>query len=340
MTNNKVLLGHGSGGLMMHSLIRELISPTFAMSSLGDAAILEAELKRGARLAFTTDSYVVSPIFFPGGNIGELAVNGTVNDLAVSGAKPLWLSVGLIIEEGLPIDTLRQVLRSIAEAAQRANVKVVAGDTKVVNRGGCDQIFINTAGIGVVDDGIDLGPHRVEVGDLVIVSGMIGNHGIAVMAERNGLTFDPPVLSDTAPLNGLTEMLLKAEGNSIKMMRDPTRGGVATTLKEIALESGLNIEIDEKVLPIPGGVNGACELLGLDPLYVANEGILVAVVDRNRAESLLRVMKDHPIGKDAAIIGEVTQPMEARSPLVLLRTSIGGRRIVDMLAGEQLTRIC
>jgi len=310
------------------------------MSSLGDAAILEAELKRGARLAFTTDSYVVSPIFFPGGNIGDLAVNGTVNDLAVSGARPLWLSVGLIIEEGLPIDTLRQVLESIAKAAQRANVKVVAGDTKVVNRGGCDQIFINTAGIGVVDEGIDLGPHRVEVSDLVIVSGMIGNHGIAVMAERNGLTFDPPVLSDTAPLNGLTEMLLRSEGNAIKMMRDPTRGGVATTLKEIALESGLNIEIDETVLPIPGGVNGACELLGLDPLYVANEGILVAIVDRDRADLLLRVMKGHPIGKDAAIIGEVTQPMEGRSPLVLLRTSIGGRRIVDMLAGEQLTRIC
>jgi hydrogenase expression/formation protein HypE len=340
MTNDKILLGHGSGGLMMHGLIRELISPTLALSSLSDAAILQAELRGGARLAFSTDSYVVSPLFFPGGNIGDLAINGTVNDLAVSGAKPLWLTVGLIIEEGLPIETLKQVLNSIADAAQRANVRVVAGDTKVVNRGGCDQLFINTAGIGVVDEGIDLGPHRIKVGDIVIVSGMIGNHGIAVMAERNGLTFDPPVLSDTAPLNGLTERLLGSEGNAIKMMRDPTRGGVATTLKEIALESGLNIEIDETELPIAAGVNGACELLGLDPLYVANEGILIAIVDRDRAQSVLNLMRSNPLGKDAAIIGEVTPLRGDRSPLVLLRTTIGGRRIVEMLAGEQLTRIC
>ncbi len=341
MTDSKdrILLAHGSGGTMMHSLIKEVIAPTLNMSQLGDAALVGLPSLKGLRLAFTTDSYVVSPLFFPGGNIGDLAVNGTVNDLSMVGAEPVCLSVGIIIEEGLPLETLREVLSSMQRAAQRAKVKIITGDTKVVDRGKCDQLFINTAGVGFVYEDTDLGPHRIKPGDKVLVSGMIGCHGIAVMAERNGLTFDPPVISDSAPLNEITGLILKEKG-AVKMMRDPTRGGVATTLKEIALESRLNMEIEETALPVPGGVKGACELLGLDPLYVANEGILIAILSPDRAESILSLIKGLRIGKYAAIIGEVVQPTEGRDSMVIMKTPMGGRRIIDMLAGEQLTRIC
>lgn len=332
----KILLAHGSGGSVMHRLIREVLSPMFEMSELGDSAILNLH---DYRVAFTTDSYVVSPIFFPGGNIGHLAINGTVNDLAVAGATPICLSVGLIIEEGLPFETLRLILTSMADSAKEARVRIVTGDTKVVERGKCDKIFINTAGIGLVAKDLELGPHRVKPGDRVLVSGMIGRHGIAVMAERVGLTFEPPVFSDTTALHEITKLLLK-EKDHVRIMRDPTRGGVATTLKEIALESRLNIEIDERALPIPDAVRGACDLLGLDPLYVANEGILIAIVSEEYANKALEILRGTETAKEASLIGEVVKPTDGRDSLVIMKTALGGRRIVDMLAGEQLTRIC
>ncbi|MCE5312820.1 MAG: hydrogenase expression/formation protein HypE [Nitrospiraceae bacterium] len=340
----KILLGHGSGGRIMHTLIRERLAPVFGMETLNDSAVLDICSK--GRIAFTTDSYVVSPIFFPGGDIGDLAVFGTVNDLAVSGADPLYISVGFIIEEGFSMDSFERILASMAAAAKRAGVKIVTGDTKVVDKGKGDGIFINTSGIGIVKDGISLGPDKIKPGDQVIVSGAIGRHGISVMAERNGLSFDPPVLSDTAPLNGLVDIMLNV-CKDIKMMRDPTRGGVATTLKEMAFESGLCIQIEENMLPVTGGVRGACELLGLDPLYVANEGILLAIVPAESVESLLAAMRDNETGKGAVRIGAVVDPESinktsgsSAAGTVLLRTAIGGSRVIDMLAGEQLPRIC
>lgn len=331
---DKILLGHGSGGRLMHQLIREHFAIEFDIKSLNDSAVLDKINPN--RLAFTTDSYVVSPIFFPGGNIGELAVYGTVNDLAMVGAKPLYLTAGFIFEEGFLISDLKRILLSMANAAKRAGVKIVAGDTKVVNKGKGDGVFINTSGIGVVAEGVDIAPSKIEAGDKVIISGTIGNHGIAVLAERNGLSFDPPVVSDTAPLNHLVEKMLETT-KDIHAMRDPTRGGLITTLKEIALESGLCIEISEGAIPVASGVIGACELLGLDPVYVANEGILIAIVMPDVAESLVKLMRQHPIGKNTNIIGEV---VEAPEGMVLLRTKIGGTRMVEMLAGEQLPRIC
>ncbi len=340
---DKILLGHGSGGRLMHQLVREHFAPAFSIADLSDSAVIDIALtglcEQGARLAFTTDSYVVSPLFFPGGNIGELAVNGTLNDLAMVGAKPLYLTAGFIIEEGFSGSELEKVLSSMSAAAKNAGVKVVAGDTKVVDRGKGDGIFINTAGIGVVHPSVNLSSKKIAPGDAVIVSGFIGSHGISVMAERNGLTFDPPVLSDTVALNGLVEAMMNCTKN-LKVMRDPTRGGVATTLKELALESGVCISIDEKALPITGGVKGACELLGLDPLYVANEGILIAIVQQDSAESLLAEMKRHPLASNSAIIGRAVGPDAGKSGKVLLRTAIGGSRIIDMLQGEQLPRIC
>jgi len=290
----------------------------------------------------------VSPIFFPGGDIGDLAVNGTVNDLSMVGAKPLYLSAGFIIEEGFPMDDLKKVLSSMSAAAKKAGVSIIAGDTKVVDRGKGDGIFINTSGIGFVPEGVDLGPKKIRAGDKVIISGPIGSHGIAVLAQRNGLTFDPPVISDTAPLNGLVELMLpppfppliKGGAGGVRMMRDPTRGGVATTLKEMALESGCCITIHERDMPVPGGVKGACELLGLDPLFVANEGILVAVVSPDVAGPLVEKMRSHEYGRNSMIIGEVSSDGPRSTGMVLLRTEIGGTRIVDMLAGEQLPRIC
>lgn len=331
---DRILLGHGSGGTMMHKLIKEHFAPSFEMKSLNDSAILEGVNK--GKIALTTDSYVVSPLFFPGGNIGELSVYGTVNDLSMVGAKPLYITVGFILEEGFPLEDLKKVLSSMSLAAEKADVKIVAGDTKVVNKGKGDGIFINTSGIGMIEQEIDISPSRIKPGDKVIVSGPIGNHGISIMGERNGLTFDPPVLSDTAPLNGLVRDMLNAT-NEIHAMRDPTRGGLATTLKEFAMDSGYCIVIEEELIPVPSGVKGACELLGLDPLYVANEGILVTIVSPDVTETIVNIMRTHPLGKNTRLIGEVR---ESPASMVLLKTTIGGTRIVEMLSGDQLPRIC
>jgi hydrogenase expression/formation protein HypE len=331
---DRILLGHGSGGKLMHDLIKKYIAPLFEISTLMDSAIIN--INHSDKIAITTDSYTVSPIFFPGGDIGDLAINGTVNDLSVVGAKPLYLTVSFILEEGFPISDFERILKSISKSAKEANVKIVAGDTKVVDKGKVDGIFINTSGFGIVPDGVELSPLKIEVGDKVLISGSIGNHGIAVMAERNGFTFEPPVLSDTRPLNRIINEIMKNFASSIKIMRDPTRGGVATTLKELAMDSGKDITIYESSIPLYDTVKGACELLGLDPLYVANEGIFVAIVESQKAEEILELMKDHPFGKESAIIGEVT----GSEGKVLLKTSIGGTRLVDMLQGEQLPRIC
>jgi hydrogenase expression/formation protein HypE len=310
------------------------MAPAFAVSGFGDSALLAAAGE--GRLAFTTDGYVVSPIFFPGGTIGELAVNGTINDLAVSGARPIALTAGFILEEGLALDDLRRIVASMAAAAAAAGVAIVAGDTKVVGRGSCDGCFITTAGIGLVPDGRDLGPRSMCAGDAVLISGHTGSHGIAVMAARNGLSFEPPIASDTAALNSLVEAMF-ASGAAIRVMRDPTRGGLATSLKEFALESGRRILVREADIPVLPGVRGACDLLGLDPLYVANEGILIAVADPADAAKLLDAMRAHPSGRDAAVIGAVGAETDAK---VLLQTAVAGSRILDMLPGEQLPRIC
>jgi hydrogenase expression/formation protein HypE len=331
---DRILLGHGSGGTMMHQLIKEHFAPRFEMKSLNDSAVVEG-INHG-KIALTTDSYVVSPIFFPGGDIGELSVYGTVNDLSMVGAMPLYITVGFILEEGFPIDDLKKILASMAAAAEKAGVKIVAGDTKVVNKGKGDGIFINTAGIGVIKNETDISPSRIRPGDKVIVSGPIGNHGISIIGERNGLTFEPPILSDTAPLNTLVRDMLNATGK-IHVMRDPTRGGLATTLKEFATDSGYCIVIEEDSIPVPPGVRGACQLLGLDPLYVANEGILVAISSPDVVDSLMKVMRKNPLGKETKLIGEV---QEEPSGMVLLKTSIGGTRIIEMLSGDQLPRIC
>jgi hydrogenase expression/formation protein HypE len=331
---DRILLGHGSGGRLMHQLIREYFVPEFDLKSLNDSAVLESTNDR--RIAFTTDSYVVSPIFFPGGNIGELAVYGTVNDLSMVGAKPLYISAGLILEEGFPIDDLKKILSSMSHAAEKAGVKIVAGDTKVVDKGKADMIFINTSGVGIVEKGIDISPQMVKPGDKVILSGPIGNHGISVIAQRNGISFNPPILSDTAPLNSLVSEMINIT-KEIHALRDPTRGGLATSLKEIATDSKTCIVIEEESINVPPGVRGACELLGLDPLYVANEGILIAIVNHDVAELLINSMKKNPLGKYAQIIGYVKdKPAE----MVLMKTSVGGTRIVEMLSGEQLPRIC
>lgn len=330
---DRILLGHGSGGKLMHEMIREHFSPAFGIEGAGDSAIVSVP---STRLAYTTDSYVVTPLFFPGGNIGDLAVCGTVNDLAVSGAEPLFLTAGFIIEEGFPLSDLRKIIASMAAAAKLAGVRIVAGDTKVVNKGKADGVFINTSGIGALPEGVEITPSRIRAGDKVIISGEIGNHGVAIIAERNGLTFDPPVKTDSRPLNDLTRRMLHA-AKDIHFMRDPTRGGLATTLKEAALESGLCIKIQENTLPIPPQVKGACGLLGLDPLYVANEGILIAILASTDADAVVTAMKQHPYGQSSMMIGDV---IAAPSGMVLLETAIGSSRIIDMLQGEQLPRIC
>jgi len=287
-------------------------------------------------MAYTTDSYVVSPLFFPGGNIGDLAVCGTVNDLSVAGAEPLYLTAGFIIEEGFPLADLKKIIASMAAAAKQAGIRIVAGDTKVVNKGKADGLFINTSGIGSLNDSISISPANLREGDSVIISGELGNHGVAILAERNGLTFDPPIKTDSRPLNSLVTAMYKAT-DKIRFMRDPTRGGLATTLKEAALESGLCIRIREQALPVPPPVKGACSLLGLDPLYVANEGILVAVVDPGVAESVVSAMRKHEHGKAASVIGTIDRSAPG---MVLLETAAGGSRIIDMLQGEMLPRIC
>jgi hydrogenase expression/formation protein HypE len=329
-----IQLSHGSGGTMMHRLIRDYFVPAFDLTGLSDSAVIENPVH--GRIAVTTDSYVISPIFFPGGDIGRLAVCGTVNDLSVSGARPLYLTAGFIIEEGFPVGDLAKILDSMRIAADQAGVKIIAGDTKVVDRGKGDGIFINTAGFGTVGDGIDISSLNVRPGDAVILSGSIGNHGISVMAQRNGISFDPPILSDASPLNGLVSSMLECTRN-VHVMRDPTRGGLATTLKEIANESGLCIRIDEEAVRVRPGVRGACELLGLDPLYIANEGVLVAIVAPDDADKVVCEMRKTRDGAEAVLIGEVT---EKPGQTVLLKTGIGGSRIIDMLSGDQLPRIC
>ena len=336
MNKDLILLGHGSGGKLSHQLLDDLIIPTLSgipVAGQNDAAVLDIA---GGRLAFTTDSYVVDPIFFPGGNIGDLAVNGTVNDLAMMGARPLFMSVGLILEEGFSRAELALILGAMRAAADRAGVAIVTGDTKVVPRGKADRIFINTSGVGVLEHDLTISGCAARPGDKVIINGTIGDHGIAVLAAREGLELESDIKSDCAPLNGLVAELLH-EGKAIHVLRDPTRGGVATTLKEIALQSRVGITLFEERLPFNGAVKGVCAILGLDPLYVANEGKLLAVVAPQAAEAVLARLRSHPLGKEAAIIGEVTTEPAGR---VAMETVVGGMRGVEMLAGEQLPRIC
>jgi hydrogenase expression/formation protein HypE len=337
MTYDKILLGHGSGGRMMRELIEKHFIPVFGNGyGLGseDSAVIPAPAS--TRVALTTDSYVVNPIFFPGGNIGDLAVNGTVNDLSMSGATPLYITVGFIIEEGFSLSDLGLVIASMKKAADEAGVKIVAGDTKVVDRGKADGIFINTAGFGILPEGINVSPRNIRPGDVIIVSGTIGDHGMAVMSRREGLGFEAEIFSDSAPLNSLVRDMLSV-CPEMHAFRDPTRGGLASTLIEFAEESGTCILISEKTLPVTSAVRGACEILGLDPLYVANEGKLAAAVPPDKADIVLDAMRKNPYGKGAVIIGEVTPSPKGK---VLMKTHIGGTRIIDMLAGEQLPRIC
>jgi hydrogenase expression/formation protein HypE len=333
--DNIVLLAHGSGGKLSHELISQHVLPFLAnpiLQQLDDSAILNLN----GRAAFTTDSFVVSPLFFPGGDIGKLAVCGTVNDLSMVGAKPLYLSLALIIEEGLSFDLLDGVMESVSGAAWEAGVTIVTGDTKVVNHGSADKMFINTAGIGLIPEGADVSGSNARPGDKVLVSGTLGDHGVAVMAQRQGLRFKVPVESDCAPLNSLVAEMLKYPG-AIHSLRDPTRGGLATTLNELASQSKVGLRIFEDKIPLRESVSSACAMLGLDPLYVANEGKLVAIVAEDTAEAILELMKRHRYGKDSAIIGEILAEHPGR---VVMKTSLGASRILDMLSGELLPRIC
>jgi hydrogenase expression/formation protein HypE len=327
-----ITLAHGAGGKATHVLVEALFVEQFG-NAAGDAAVFQ---ENGARLAVTTDSFVVKPLFFPGSDIGELAVNGTVNDLAVAGARPLHLTAGFIVEEGFPTADLRRIAASMAAAAREANVSIAAGDTKVVERGKGDGVYINTTGIGVVEPGTELSPTLVRPGDRVLVSGTLGDHGMAVMIARGELELEVELESDTAPVTGLVEVLRSAT-RGVRWMRDPTRGGIATSFNELALEAGVAIRLDEDALPIRPEVLGACEILGIDPLYVANEGKLVAVVAPEDADEALAALRAHPLGRDAALIGEVHAEPEG---LVLLDTAFGGSRVVDMLVGDPLPRIC
>ena len=334
-----IVMGHGAGGKMMNDLIKHLFASEFhndLLAQLGDSTALKISAKSGQRLAFSTDSFVVSPLFFPGGNIGELAVNGTVNDLAMSGAKPLFLSAGFILEEGLEMETLGRISASMAHACKQAGVQIAAGDTKVVNKGHGDGIYINTSGIGVIPNGVNIAPDNAKPGDMVIVSGTMGDHGIAIMSVREGLQFESEIKSDTAPLNGLvTEMLTTSK--EIHCLRDATRGGLSAVLNELAVASKVGIEFDEEKVPVRPAVNAACEMLGLDPFYIANEGKLVAFVPEARAEEILAVMKNNEYGKEAAVIGHVTKEHPG---MVVAKTAIGSSRVVDLPAGELLPRIC
>jgi hydrogenase expression/formation protein HypE len=336
----RIVLGHGSGGRLSAELLRRVFLPAFGnevLSRLEDQATLALSGEgETPRIAFTTDSFVVRPLFFPGGDIGRLAVNGTVNDLAVGGATPLWLSAAFILEEGLAVDDLRRVVASMRDACAEAGIALVTGDTKVVDRGKGDQLFITTSGVGLVPPRRALSIGAAQPGDRVIVSGTIGDHGIAIMSVREGLEFDTVLESDTAPLHGLAHAMLEA-CPSIRAMRDPTRGGVSSALNELAAASGVGVRLSEAALPIRVEVRGACELLGLDPLYVANEGKLIAVVPERDAASLLETMRAHPRGGESAIIGEVVPDHPG---VVVLRSMIGGERIVSLLSGEQLPRIC
>lgn len=336
MTTDHILLDHGSGGKMSGNMIRDIMLPAFEnpiLSMLNDGASLEIG---GARLAFSTDTYTVSPLFFPGGSIGDLAINGTVNDVSMCGARPLYLSVGLIIEEGFPMEELRRILDDMGKAARHAGVLVVTGDTKVVPKGAADKIFINTSGIGLIPDGVMVGGERACAGDRIILSGTIADHGMTILTQREGLLFDTNLKSDSAPLNHMVQSILSVSKN-IHVLRDPTRGGVGTTLNEIAIQSNVGIRIYEEKIPVKKDVAGICELLGFDPLYVANEGKLLAFVPTSEADAVLAAMQNDPAGKDACVIGMVTDTTPKR---VIMETQIGGERIVDMQTGEQLPRIC
>jgi hydrogenase expression/formation protein HypE len=336
----QIVLGHGSGGKLSAELIEKVFVSRFRNSTLekmDDQAVLEIG---GTRLAFTTDSFVVTPIFFPGGDIGSLAVNGTVNDLAMGGARPLYMAAAFILEEGLAAADLARVVDSMALAAQSAGVELVTGDTKVVNRGKGDKVFITTTGIGIVDRGTQLSADRARPGDRILLSGSIGDHGITILSQRENLEFESALESDCAALNGLVSAMLDAaEGGlaGFRVMRDPTRGGVATVLNEIAGRSRVGMVLREQEIPVRDAVRGACEMLGLDPLYVANEGKLVAIVAREIADGVLAAMRRHPLGAESRIIGEV---VEQHAGMVLMKTSVGGTRVVDVLFGEQLPRIC
>lgn len=336
MATRQILLAHGSGGKLSHRLIEEYFLPAFEnpiLKALGDSATLELE---GQRLAFTTDPHVVDPIFFPGGDIGRLAVTGTVNDLAMSGASPKYLAASFIIEEGLPLETLQRLLESMKRAAREAGVQIAAGDTKVVQRGACDRIFITTTGVGTIPRGLELSGRNVTPGDKVLASGFLGDHAIAVLSQREGLGFETSIESDCAPLHGLVAELLAAS-SELRWMRDPTRGGLATTLNELAGQRGVAITVEEERLPFREEVKGACEILGFDPVYLASEGKLIAVVGKQEAEKVVAAMRAHRYGSEAAIIGELG---EEGKGVVLLRTAVGGTRVLDMLTGEQLPRIC
>lgn len=332
----QVLLAHGGGGTLSQQIVKKMIAPQFQneiLSPLHDGAVFTLG---GTRLAFSTDSYVVSPIFFPGGDIGELAVYGTVNDLSMCGARPLYLSAAFVIEEGFAMDDLWRVIVSMKVAAEKAGVLLVTGDTKVVDRGKGDKIYVNTSGVGIIRDGVDVSSRGARPGDVVILSGEIAVHGIAIMSVREGLEFQSPIVSDTAPLNGLVESMLEVS-SKIHVLRDPTRGGVASALNEIADSSHVGIEIREEAIPTSEPVRGACEILGIDPLYVANEGKLVAFVAPEDAENVLSCMRQHPLGRQSAAIGQIVSDHVGT---VIMKTSIGSSRIVGMLSGEQLPRIC
>jgi hydrogenase expression/formation protein HypE len=333
--DDTILLAHGSGGKLSHELVAKEFLPFLAnqaLNKLDDSAIFEAS----GRLAFTTDGYVVNPIFFPGGDIGKLAVCGTVNDLSMNGAKPLYLSLSAIIEEGFLLKELERIVQSIKKAAEEADVSIIAGDTKVVNRGQADKLFITTSGVGIVPPGVDISGANARAGDKVLLSGTIGDHGMAIMSQREGLRFSMTLKSDCAPLNKLVSQMLEVSSR-IHCLRDPTRGGLATTLNELACQSNAGIVIEEAKVPVNEEVKAACELLGLDPIYVANEGKLVAIVDPADADKILARMKKNRYGRDAAIIGEVITQHPGK---VVMKTKLGPSRIVDMLSGELLPRIC
>jgi hydrogenase expression/formation protein HypE len=332
----EIVLGHGSGGKLSQQLIQKILLPQFRnelLAPLHDGAVFSLN---GTRIAFSTDSFVVSPVFFPGGDIGKLAVHGTVNDLSMCGAQPLYLSAGFILEEGTPMADFWRIVSSMREAASEAGVSLVTGDTKVVDRGKADKVFVNTSGIGIIPNGVDIRPDRARTGDKVIVSGEIAVHGIAIMSVREGLEFETQIVSDTAPLNRLVAAVL-AVAPDVHVLRDPTRGGITSALTEIAQTARVGIRLDEAKIPISEEVKGACEILGLDPLYVANEGKLLAIVSAESADTVLAALRGHPLGAKAAVIGNV---IADHPGFVTMKTRVGGNRVVDMLSGEQLPRIC